>query len=57
MKKKRLLGLSLIISALTLIYLLFVNLFRGTFIIHDWIIVSVELSAKVVIESIILLRK
>jgi len=55
--KQGLLGLSLIITALTLIYLLFVNLFRGTFIISDWYIISVELSAKIIIEIIILKNK
>ena len=57
MRKKTLLGLSLIITALTLLYLLFANLFRNTFVISDWVVVSVDLSAKVIIESIILMRK
>ena len=57
MKVNILQSLSLIITALTLLYLLFANLFRGTFILSDWVVVAIDLSAKVVIESIILVQK
>jgi len=57
MKVNILQALSLIITALTLLYLLFANLFRGSFIISDWIVVAVDLSAKIIIESIILVQK
>ena len=57
MKRGTLLRISLIISALTLLYLLFANLYRGTFIKSDWIVVGVDLSAKVIIESVILIKK
>ena len=57
MRKRMLLGISLIITALTLLYLLFVNLYRDTFIANDWIVVAVDLSAKVIIESVILLKE
>ena len=57
MKKNTLLAISLLITALTLLYLLFANLVRGSFILSDWIVVSVDLSAKVIIEFVILFKK
>jgi uncharacterized membrane protein len=57
MKKNILLRVSLIISALTLLYLLFVNLYRDAFVTSDWVVVGVDLSAKIIIESIILIKK
>jgi len=48
--------LSLVISSLTLLYLLFINIFRNTFISTDWVVVFVDLTAKVIIESIILFK-
>ena len=52
-----LLSISLIITALSLLYLLFANLYRGTFVASDWVVVMVDLSAKIIIESIVLLRR
>ena len=57
MRKKILLSISLIITAITLLYLLFANLFRDSFMLSDWIIVTIDLSAKIIIESIILFTK
>lgn len=57
MNKKTLQFISLVIGSLTLLYLLFANVFRGTFIAGDWVVVAVGLSAKIIIESIILFKK
>ncbi len=55
--KKTLQAISLIISSLVLLYLLFINLYRGSFIISDWVVVTVDLLAKTVIEIILLIRR
>ncbi len=55
MKKRVLQFLSVVISSLTILYLLFINVLRDTFIIHDWIVVIVDLTAKLVIEIYILI--
>ena len=57
MNRKLLQFFSLVISALALLYLLFANLIRGTFIASDWAVVSVDLGVKVVIEAVLLLNK
>ena len=57
MKDKSLLFLSMIISAMTLLYLLLANLFRGTFIMSDWFVVTIDLVAKVIIDAIIFFKK
>jgi len=57
MNRKALQFLSLIISSLTLLYLLFINVFRGSFISSDWVVVSVDLMAKIIIESVIVFRR
>jgi hypothetical protein len=54
--RKTLQALSLVITALTLLYLLFANIYRQSFIFSDWVVVTVDLLAKTVIE-IMLLRK
>ncbi len=54
--EKSLLFISLILSALTILYLVFVNYFRGSFVVGDWIVVSVDLAAKLIIESVLFLR-
>ena len=57
MKNKLLQFISVIISSLALLYLLFINIYRSSFVISDWIVVSVDLFAKVIIELIILYGK
>ena len=57
MNKEILLFISLIISGLTLLYLLAVNIFRDTFILTDWIIVSFDLLVKTIIEIYVLFIK
>ncbi|HLD72055.1 MAG TPA: hypothetical protein VJA23_00570 [Candidatus Nanoarchaeia archaeon] len=57
MRKNNLLFLSVIISSLALLYLLFINVYNHTFIIRDWIVVTVDLLAKMIIELIILFGK
>ena len=57
MNRRLLQFFSLIISALALLYLLFANLIRGTFITSDWTVVSVDLGVKVVIEAVLVLNK
>jgi len=57
MNKPALQFLSLVISSLILLYLLFINVFRNTFISSDWVVVSVDLVAKVIIESIIVFQR
>ncbi len=57
MRKKNLQAVSLIISSLALLYLLFVNVYRETFIISDWLVVTVDLMVKAVIEIAILKGK
>ncbi len=57
MKPKVLQFISLIISALALLYLLFINLYRGSFIVSDWLVVAIDLLAKAIIELIILVEK
>ena len=57
MKKKILLFLSLVISSITVLYLLFVSLFRSSFILNDWIVVAVDLFAKIIIEIYVLYGK
>lgn len=54
MKHKVLQGISLTISALALLYLLFTNLYRGTFLVSDWLVVAIDLMAKVIVELIVL---
>ena len=57
MKDKTWVFISLVISSLTLLYLLAANIVRNAFILSDWIVVAVDLSAKVVIEFYLLVRK
>ena len=54
MNKKGLQFLSLTISSLILLYLLWVSLYRGTFVLNDWIVVSFDLISKIIIELIII---
>ncbi len=56
MNKKSLQFFSLLISALVILYLLAVNIFRGTFITSDWLIVIFDLSVKMVVELTILFK-
>lgn len=49
--------ISLVISSMALLYLLFINVFRESFIFTDWFVVFVDLSAKVIIEFYILFKK
>lgn len=57
MRKRYLLFFSLVISALVLLYLLAVNIFRDTFIMSDWLIVVFDLLVKAAIELIVLFKK
>jgi hypothetical protein len=57
MKDRTLTFLSLVLSGLILLYLLFANLYRDSLIIADWILVSVDLAAKIIIELVILTKK
>lgn len=57
MKNKILQFISLIISSLALLYLLFVNVYRNSFIFSDWVVVSVDLFAKLIIELIMMFGK
>jgi magnesium-transporting ATPase (P-type) len=57
MKNKSLQFLSLVISALVLLYLLFVNIKRGAFVFNDWVVVTIDLLAKMVIDIILFLRE
>ena len=53
MRNETLQFISLAISSLVLLYLLFANLFRGTFISLDWVVVIVDLISKNIIEYIV----
>lgn len=53
-KKKNLQAVSLIISSLALLYLLFINVYRDTFALHDWTVVTIDLLVKAVIEIALL---
>lgn len=57
MRKEALQFLSLVISSLLLLYLLFSNLYNETFILQDWVVVLVDLISKLIIEMIILSKK
>lgn len=57
MRRSFLQGLSLIISALVLLYLLFINIQRGTFLFADWVVVTVDILAKTIIELILLSKR
>ncbi len=57
MRKKILQAVSLLISSLALLYLLFINVYRHTFIISDWIVVAFDLFVKVIIEIALLTNK
>ena len=57
MNTKTLQTLSLSISALALLYLLFVNVSENTFVIRDWLVVAFDLAVKAVVEIIILTKK
>ena len=56
-KEKPLLFLSLIISSLAILYLLFINLYRGSFILSDWVVVTIDLLAKIIIELYLMFTK
>lgn len=55
MRKEYLQLLSLIISSLAILYLLFINILRNTFIISDWIVVIIDLAVKLIIEIYIII--
>lgn len=56
MKKKAIQFASLTLSALSLLYLLFVNLWRGDFIFSDWLVVAIDLTVKVMVELYLLVE-
>ena len=57
MRRKTLQAVSLTVSSLILLYLLFVNVYRETFLAGDWIVVAVDLSVKIVIEIALLIKE
>ena len=57
MRENVLKAVSLIISSLALLYLLFINVYRHTFIVSDWIVVGVDLAVKVIIEITLLIKQ
>lgn len=57
MRQQTLLFISMIISALALLYLLSANLFRGTFIMQDWFVVTVDLAVKVFIDAYVFFKQ
>lgn len=57
MRRKALQALSLMISALVLLYLLFINVYRETFVMNDWLVVIIDLIAKTIIEIILLTKR
>ncbi len=54
MRKNAIQFASLTLSALSLLYLLFVNLWRGDFIFSDWLVVAIDLAVKVMVELYLL---
>ena len=57
MREQTLKAISLIISSLILLYLLFINIYRQTFIASDWVVVGFDLFVKVIIEITLLVKK
>ena len=57
MNKKALQFASLSLSALSLLYLLFVSLWRGSFLFSDWLVVAIDLTVKVIVESYVFLEE
>ena len=57
MNKKALQFASLSLSALSLLYLLFVSLWRGSFLFSDWLVVAIDLTVKVIVESYVFLEQ
>ena len=57
MRDKTWIFISLIISSLTILYLLIANTARNTLILSDWAVVAVDLLAKMIIESYLLFRR
>jgi len=57
MNKKLLSFISLIVSSLALLYLLFINLWENRLVASDWIVVSIDLFVKVIIESYLTFSK
>ena len=55
MKKKILEFISLAISSMILLYLLASNIFNKTFIFHDWIVISIDLIAQIIIQITIMI--
>jgi len=54
MRKNTLIFLSLVISSITILYLLIAGIFRNSFISSDWFVVAIDLLAKVIIEIYVL---
>lgn len=57
MRKKSLQFASLSLSSLVLLYLLFVSVWRGNFIVSDWIVVMIDLAVKIIVEWYVLVVK
>lgn len=57
MRRKTLQFLSLVISSLVLLYLLFVNLYRESFFLSDWLVVAFDIAVKIVIEIALIVKK
>ncbi len=57
MRKESLQFLSLTISSLVILYLLFINILRNTFVISDWTVVIIDLAVKLIIEIYIIIER
>jgi len=57
MNIKILQGFSLVITVIAILYLLFASLNRNTFVISDWLVVAFDLSAKLIVELILLFKQ
>ena len=44
------------LSALLLLYLLFADIYQGTFMVRDWFVVIIDLSVKIVVDIILLVK-
>lgn len=53
---KTLQRVSLLVSTLALLYLLFTNVYFNTFVFRDWVVVFADLSVKTFIEYVLLKR-
>jgi len=45
------------LSALLLLYILFADLYQGTFMVADWLVVVIDLSVKIIVDIILLVKQ